>query len=181
MLIPSDPFPDDPNPALARVYEYWKAASPGTESNALPRLRQIELMDLHDIAPQLMIADIVRERPGRLRYRWRFWGTHLAQFFGIELTGRFIDEAYTPGAAVEVSAAYDWAVENKSPHYWVRRADNPDHLVFERLVCPLLGHNTDTVDHLFGIITVIGIEKTKRLQPERLGDRRLSFSEVELE
>jgi len=181
MLIPSDPLPVDPNPALARVLAYWKEAAQCAAPEALPRLRHIDLMDLHDIAPQLMIADIVRDQPGRLRYRWRFWGTHLAQFFGIELTGRFIDEAYTPGAAEEVSAAYGWAVENKAPHFWVRRADNPDHLVFERLICPLHGQTTDTVDHLFGIITFIGSEKTHLLQPVRLGDRRLSFSGVKSE
>jgi len=180
MLIPSDPLPADPNPAMAQVLAYWTEAAERAAPSPLPRLHHIDLMDLYPIAPQLMIADIVHE-PARLRYRWRFWGTNLAQFFGIELTGRFIDEAYTPGAAVEVSAAYDWAVENKSPHYWVRRADSPDHLVFERLICPLLGRDTETVDHLFGIITVIGSDKSKRLRPTMLGGSRLSFFGVKPE
>jgi len=181
MLIPSEPLPADPNPTLAQVIGYWTEPAERAAPVPLPRLHHIELMDLQPIAPQLMIADIVREPPGRIRYRWRFWGTHLAEFFGIELTGRFIDEAYTPGAAAEVSAAYDWVVENKAPHFWVRRADNPDHLVFERLVCPLLGHTTDTVDHLFGTITFIGSEMTQRMQPTQLGERLLSFSGVKTE
>jgi len=179
MLVPSESIPDHPNSALARVLDYWNAAADNAAPTLLPRLHHIELMDLHDIAPHLMVADVVRETQVRTRYRWRFWGTQLSQFFGIELTGRFIDEAYAPRAAEEVMGAYEWIIENRRPHYWVRRADNRDHLVFERLICPLLGNDTDTVDHLFGIITFVDNETTNRLQPSRLGDRHLTLSEIE--
>ncbi len=155
---PSEPIPEPLNPDMTRVFAYWREKCANTEPGPFPRLAEIDIIDLHDIAAHLLIADVVREGGARARYRWRFWGSNLTDFFGVEMTGKFIDEAYTPEAARQIIAAYDWILEFQEPHYWVRRGglayDNQEHLRYERLICPILGPSGD-IDHLFGIITFV--------------------------
>ena len=141
---------------MARVFAYWHEKCAATEPGPFPQFAEINILDLYDIAPHLLIADVVRNEGTRTRYRWRFWGTALTRFFGFEMSGKFIDEAYTPNAARHIIGAYDWMLESREPHYWKRRGglafDDQEHLEYERLVCPVLGKSGD-IDHLFGIIT----------------------------
>ena len=156
--IPSEPIPESLNPDIARVFAYWREKCTGADPGPFPRLSEINVIDLHDIAAHLLITDVIREEGARRRYRWRFWGSNLTDFFGVEMTGKFIDEAYTPEAARQIIAAYEWIMEYREPHYWVRWGglayDNQEHLRYERLICPVLGPSGD-IDHLFGIITFV--------------------------
>jgi hypothetical protein len=156
--IPSEPIPEPLNPNMARVFAYWREKCAETEPGPFPRLAEINIIDLHDIAAYLLITDVIREEGARTRYRWRFWGSNLTSFFGKEMTGKLIDEAYTPEAARQIIATYDWMVEHREPHYWVRRGglayEDQEHLRYERLICPIQGPSGD-IDHLFGIITFV--------------------------
>ena len=177
--IPSEPIPERLGPAMVRVFDYWREKCADTEPGPFPRLAEINLMDLYDIAPYLLVADVVRIEGARTRYRWRFWGSNLTAFFGFEMTGKFIDEAYTPEAARQIISAYDWLLENRVPHYWVRRGglayDDQEHLRYERLVCPLLGPGGD-IDHLFGVITFVDWPARHHDPIERTPATRVSIS-----
>ena len=93
-----------------------------------------------------------------------------------------LDEAYTAEAAGQIIATYDWIIENGAPHYWLRRGglafDGQEHLVYERLVCPVLGQSGD-IDHLFGIITFVTGPTGKPEVAERPVGRKISISRVE--
>ncbi len=138
-------------------------------------------MDLYKLADCLLLCDVVRQDGLSIRYRWRFWGSKLTDFFGVELTGKFIDEAYTAEAARQIIAAYDWIIENRAPHYWLRRGglafDDQKHLAYERLVCPVLGQSGD-IDHLFGIITFVTDPVRKFEVEERPVVRKISISKI---
>ena len=157
--IPSEPIPESLNRDMARVFAYWRDKCAGADPGPFPRLSEINVIDLHDIAAHLLISDVIREEDAGRRYCWRFWGSNLTDFFGVEMTGKFIDQAYTPSAARQIIASYEWIMEHREPHYWVRRGglayDDQEHLRYERLICPILGPSGD-IDHLFGIITFVG-------------------------
>ena len=180
--IPSEPFPDRFNAHMAPVLEYWREKCTNGIPGPLPSLNDLNLMDLYKIADHLLLCDVVRQDGFSTRYRWRFWGSKLTAFFGVELTGRFIDEAYTAEAAGQIIATYDWIIENGAPHYWLRRGglafDGQEHLVYERLVCPVLGQSGD-IDHLFGIITFVTGPTGKPEVAERPVGRKISISRVE--
>jgi len=151
--LPSTPYPDNPHPDIERVRVYWEERCPAPDR--LPHLSDIQLMDLYDIADHLLLADVIRDDDKGLRYFWRYGGTALRDFFGAELTGKFIHEAYSDDAAKAVQGAYNWIVETGRRHYWIRRGGlmQPDqrHLVYERYICPVIG-DSGGIDHLFGII-----------------------------
>ena len=151
--LPSTPYPENPHPDIERVRVYWEERRPSPDQ--LPRRSDIHLMDLYDIAPHLLLADVIRDDDKGVRYFWRFGGTSLRIFFGFELTGTFIDEVYTDEAAETIQSAYSWILDTSQPHYWVRRGGlvQPDqkHLVYERYICPVTGGGSQ-IDHLFGII-----------------------------
>jgi len=155
-LIPSDPFPDQMNDDMAGVYDYWLGKCPDKSASQFPDIADLDLMDLYKVADHLLLCDVVRQENQATIYRWRFWGTSLATFFAREMTGKFIHEFYTPEANKDISASYDWVLENKDVHYWERRgglaSNNQRHLLYERLICPVLGPSGN-IDHLFGIIT----------------------------
>jgi len=180
--VPSEPIPETLNAPMARVLEYWREKCAGASSGPFPRLGDLDLMDLHKIAGHLLICDVTRQNGQSIRYRWRFWGSKLSEFFGVELTGRFIDEAYTDEAARQVIGGYDWILENEEPHYWLRRGglafEDQEHLTYERLVCPVLGRSGD-IEHLFGIITFETVPVRKPEAEERPIKQKVSFSLVE--
>ena len=182
--VPSEPIPDRLNADMARVLEYWEEKCANSVPGPFPSLNDLNLMDLYEIAGHLLLCDVVRQDGLSIRYRWRFYGTKLRDFFGVEFTGKFIDidENYTAEAARQIIGAYDWILENRVPHYWLRRggltSDDQKHLVYERLICPVLGQSGD-IDHLFGIIT---FEKRPTQKPEvgeKPVDRKISISKVE--
>lgn len=181
-LIPSQPFPDPFNAPMARVDEYWWEKCAAADPGPFPRVKDINLMDLHDIADHLLLGDVVRKEGHATRYRWRFWGSKLATYFGMEMTGRFIDEGYTPDATRQITAAYDWIVANREPHFWLRRSglafEDQNHLAYERLIFPVLGE-TDEIDHLFGIITFVAPPALKVEAVERPVGGKIDFSDVE--
>ena len=154
-LISPAPIPDEVDQRILRVLDYWREKRELC-STEFPRLKDIQMMDLHTIAPHLLIADVIREPDQPIRYRWRYWGTALTQFFGYEMSGSFIHEAYTQEAHDLITGAYQWVLENKDIHFWVRQGglayEDQEHLKYLRLVCPLEGE-TGNIDHLFGIIT----------------------------
>jgi len=63
--IASTPYPNDPHPKIKRVRRYWQKRHPAPD--ALPRLTDIDLMDLHDIAVNLLLGDVIRGDDGAAR------------------------------------------------------------------------------------------------------------------
>src|SRR5438270_776515 len=70
---------------LTAVFNYWLGKSIG---QSLPRRRNIDPVDIPKLLPILMIVEVLR--PGR--YRYRLIGTENADAFGMNATGRYLDE-----------------------------------------------------------------------------------------
>ena len=132
-------------------------------------------MDLHSIAQYLSIADVVRNDNQPRLNRWQYWGTSLTNASVFEMPGKFIHEAFTEKPNDLIVGAYNWMVENHQLHYLVRRAGiafyDQDHLMYQRLVCPLEGPSKK-IDHLLvslyfhhaqNIISCPSIPQTKGL------------------
>ncbi len=56
-----------------------------------------------------------------LDFRYRVFGTHIAQAIGIDLTGQWISE--NPGGVAELRRGYEEVVERKSPLYQIHETD----------------------------------------------------------
>jgi len=150
------------NAWLARFYEYWLGKTEGTR---LPSPEQIDPIEIPHFLPSVLLVDVVPEG-GVRRYRFRLFGTLHVEFNQRDLTGRFIDEVYTPRDAHKIAEAYDWIVDNKSPHHWHSNIglEGGGVMHYERLMLPLASDG-ETVDMLIGLFEFERIEATRKECP----------------
>ena len=90
------------NPQLQRFYDYWLGKC---RDGRPPARADIDPVDIHDMLPGIMIIDVVEDE-GRRRFRFRLFGTSHVEFNQRDLTGKFIDEVFTPEDSARVDAAY---------------------------------------------------------------------------
>src|SRR5436190_7574 len=75
---------------LATVYSYWSARRPGAPGpTLLPGRSHIEPLELHQVWPQLLLADVLGAAQ---RVRYRLVGTEIVARWGTDDTGRYLDE-----------------------------------------------------------------------------------------
>lgn len=140
------------HPACETLYNFWLERVERAQD--VPCLRDIDLADLWKIASHIYIMDAVEtpERP-EMRVRWRYVGTMLGELTGEELTGRFMDEAFSHSP--DVAAAHVKVIREGKPHFWRRRFTNTatqwDEVTYERLVMPLK-NDEGVVAHTLGIV-----------------------------
>lgn len=80
----SIPF-KDADPRLHEVFNYWHAKR---GARPMPARRDIDPLELRGVLPHLMLTDI---EPGP-RFRYRLFGTAVVEAFGLDATGRYVDE-----------------------------------------------------------------------------------------
>lgn len=89
-------------PEQRELFDYWRAKAAG---GAYPTRADIQPAELRSILPSLSLLDIDGEA-GAQRLRVRLAGTRLRDYYGIEITGRYLDE-FDLGDQVDYwSAAY---------------------------------------------------------------------------
>lgn len=146
-IDPAVGLPDDLHDDFRRMFGYWKARHHA--DGGLPALRDIDLMDLYDIAPRVLILDQEAATPEvaalglPARFRWRFVGTAFRDVFGVELTGRYLDQTHPPERAEESTTAYLNALRTRGPVFWRRGVRVNDvempYRTYQRLAVPLNG------------------------------------------
>lgn len=86
---------------LQQLLDYWDGKR---EGRRFPFRDAIDPLELRFALGNVLLAEIV---PGdRPRFRYRLWGSRLAQDYGAEMTGRHVDELSPPELAARVQQAY---------------------------------------------------------------------------
>ncbi len=151
------PLPEHLPPRLAAVSEYWHGKC--LTGGDVPRLADIDLLDIYSQAPFLFIADkIMQPHEGAEHvYRWRYWGTAVRDFTGVEATGRYLHETHEVKGAAEATADYDAVLSELKPSYWKRNVrttgEDRSYLVYERVVFPLRAVD-GTAQHILGVFSI---------------------------
>jgi hypothetical protein len=97
------PF-DEADPRLRQVYAYWQAK---------PARRDIDPAEITGVLPHLMLIDV---EPGP-RYRYRLFGTAVTEAFGMNPTGKCVDEVMTGDYKTFLLRLYDDLCAQKKPIY----------------------------------------------------------------
>lgn len=128
-------------------------------AGALPPLAALNPADIPKLLPGLFIIDIVRAggggaEPGAPRFRYRLCGTSQALHDGVDLTGRWVDEAHPPHWAAAIADVYHRLIETRCPHYWSRAMQRfgQEHQWIERVVAPF-AEDGRNVDRIVGHVT----------------------------
>jgi hypothetical protein len=138
--------------AHEELFAYWTALRRG---NRLPARRDIAPAGFKRLLPAISLIDVLREPT--LDYRIRLAGTGLYNAYGGEITGRRLNEVYSPAAAdywrAELAKVADGrpavGVHNLA---WRGAA----HLSMVWLRLPLASNGT-TVDMILGYDAVVGL------------------------
>ncbi len=100
---------------LLSFYRYWNGKRRGRSMPARADLAVPELK------PWLGYVNLVEVSHDPLDFRYRVFGTHIAQAIGIDLTGQWISQ--NPGGVAELRRGYEEVVERKSPLYQIHETD----------------------------------------------------------
>lgn len=76
---------------MAKVLDYWAAVRGDRWAPTWPEFKLHQLPAL--IIPMCVVVDVLGDDPDQARFVYRFWGTHRAQLYGRESTGREVREA----------------------------------------------------------------------------------------
>jgi hypothetical protein len=134
------------SPITCRLYDYWRSKC---DEKSIPGWRDIDLMDLYDIAPNVVVRDAV---DGGSEFRCRYFGSNLVEAFGLDPTGKLLQEAY-PGPYVDVvRERYLTAMTSNGPTRVIGYIDLVSTTVprvFEFIMLPLTG-DSNKPGHVLG-------------------------------
>jgi hypothetical protein len=133
------------HPTLRQLHGYWLKKKAGRFA---PARRDIDPAELRDLLPCLFLVD-VEGRP--IRFRFRLVGTEIVESFGIDVTGRYVEEIGFSDRAPSVLAYYAAVVTTREPSCHIVRFTRGGgrHLTYERVILPL-SSDGETVDMLLG-------------------------------
>ncbi|HEX6977745.1 MAG TPA: PAS domain-containing protein [Alphaproteobacteria bacterium] len=133
----------DADPRLHTVFAYWNDKR---GARAMPARADIEPAELKSVLPYLMLTDVV---DGGARFRYRLCGTAVAEAFGQELTGQYVDEVMTGRYREFIEGLYRDIVARQRPVYSTSRygGRRQAQMWTQRLMLPLSsdGVNVDIV------------------------------------
>ncbi len=143
----------DSHPRFRRLADYLAAKAP---PGHLPGRQHIDPAEIYDIAPYVMMIDVIREEGREPRYRIRLMGTEVVALQGANGTGKFADEILTDPEGIKIIRRYDEILRTRQPQY--RRGTvatvGRTHMHYERIAFPLArdGENVDMLIFVFGKI-----------------------------
>lgn len=130
---------------LFRLLDYWTDKKGG---RIAPARRDIQPVELRDLLPNVFLVDV---EPHPTRFRFRLVGTEIVQFYGIDATGRFLDDLDFSDRAPSVIAHYAAVVTTREPscHSVQFTRGCGRHLSYERVILPLSSDGV-SIDMLLG-------------------------------
>jgi len=136
------------NPKLLDFYALWRGKCSG---GRLPARTDFTLEDLRPYIGRIAILDVI---DGGRDFRFRLYGTQIAEEYKGEMTGKSVT-AFRANFFAAIVPGYRRAVETRQPHYDAPEIDDALMLYkWERLVVPLASDGT-TID----MIMVCSIER----------------------
>ena len=144
---PVPPALDDPR--FRWLFDYWLDR---LADGQLPSRADIDPIDFPHLLGRINLIEVLHTQP-RMRFRYRLWGTKIADLIGRDYTGRFIEDLMLPTDYRRISGALTETVESHRPHFW--QVPIPfigrDFGSYRRLLLPLASDG-ETVDLLMALL-----------------------------
>lgn len=150
MTIPAYPIPlEHDDPLFREMFDYWLSKFDG---DRLPARADLDPADIPELLGRINVIAVER-KGGRLRFKFVLWGTIVAEIYGRDYTGCFLDEIIVPTQIAEIQRIFERVVETGEPHFWQIPVpvENRDFISTRRLLLPLASDGT-LVDKLFAFM-----------------------------
>lgn len=146
------PLPGTPElPLLRLLFEHWTALQ---VDGRLPNPSSFDILRAPKLFGYLHLVDVIGDP---VRFRFRLFGTTIAEIAGRDLTGRWVDEIVPQSWSQEVHAAFGEAVRLRRACYSAHELDHAyKHAMLHRLACPM-SSDGQHIDRL-----IVGIEPVAR-------------------
>lgn len=171
-------LPDNLPHRLQAIDQYWREKC--RDLARLPRLSEIDMMEIYLHAPYIFMADRQAGEGGVPIYQWRYWGTAIRDFTGIEATGKSLHETHDMDATREAEVSFGVVLQTGKPEYWKRAvrtvAIDRSFLTYERVIYPLLNKFDEPV-HIFGVFTADNESDLPMRIGEFLADGKIGYSD----
>ena len=140
--------------AHEEMFAYWASRR---EGGRLPGRAHIHPEGFKRHLPTISLIEVRRSDPGPRRYRIRLAGTGLYGVYGGEITGKAVEDVYTPAAADYWRGELDKVVEGRRPAVGVHSLSwrGAQHLSILWLRLPLASDGRE-VDMILGYDAPVG-------------------------
>lgn len=130
---------------LKLLLDYWRRKK---GDRVAPTRADIDPAEIKTLLPHLGMVDVQR---APLRFRYRLVGTEISQGYGLDLTGRYLDEMDLDDHQIDITENYTNAAESGEPSCATLEYSRKDgrHIRYERLVLPLSSDGKQ-IDMLIG-------------------------------
>lgn len=132
-------------PITRRLLDYWR--SKADAAGRRPAWTDLNLVDVYDIAPWIMVRDVV---DGGREYRCRFCGTGLVEILDMDPTGKLLADVYAPEGQEMMRLRYEKVIAADAPVRvvgYIRVVKKNLPTGFEGVMLPLSGP-AGTIDHI---------------------------------
>lgn len=99
------------------------------------------------------LIDVRSSETGRRRYFFRLDGTRQTDLFGVDFTGKYLDQVYAPDELPLAEQSYGTAVEQGEPQYYVRQVEFHERPIQYEIVILPLSRTGAAVDMLMTVVT----------------------------
>ena len=122
-------------PDLVEALDYWRDKC---RSRIAPARRDIDPLDMRDILPRILLADVTTDDAGALDFRYRLSGTGICDVHGYELTQLSPRELQPATYGALIDSHYREAVRTRRPSAHIILL-NTDQMTrsYARLLLPL--------------------------------------------
>jgi hypothetical protein len=137
------------HPILKRMVAFWDAKRAGRD---WPLRTDFDPLEFWFAVGYVSLID-VRLEAGRRRYFFRLDGTRQVDLFGVDFTGKFLDQVYDAASLPLAEASYGSAVEQGEPQYYVRQVEFHERPIQYEIVILPLSRTGAAVDMLMTVVT----------------------------
>jgi hypothetical protein len=137
------------HPILKRMVAFWDDKRAGRD---WPLRTDFDPLEFWFAVGYVSLID-VRLEAGRRRYFFRLDGTRQVDLFGVDFTGKFLDQVYDAASLPLAEASYGAAVEQGEPQYYVRQVEFHERPIQYEIVILPLSRTGAAVDMLMTVVT----------------------------
>jgi hypothetical protein len=137
------------HPILKRMVAFWDEKRAGRD---WPLRADFDPLEFWFAVGYVSLIDVILA-PDRRRYFFRLDGTRQVDLFGVDFTGKFLDQVYDPEGLRVAEQSYGAAVEQGEPQYHVRQVEFHGRPIQYEVVILPLSRTGARVDMLMTVVT----------------------------
>lgn len=139
------------HPILKRMVAFWDEKRAGRD---WPLRRDFDPLEFWFAVGYVSLIDVwPAATPGGYRYFFRLDGTQQVELFGVDFTGKYLDDVADAENARVAEESFGAVVEQGEPHYHLRQVEFHERpLQYEIVILPL-SRTGERVDMLMTVVT----------------------------